>query len=253
MNYSQRKEQVRSFLGKMTDIMIDRPIGYVHKKEKYTLEYPINYGYIPGVIGGDGEELDVYLLGVDTPLKEFRARIIGIVHRENDVEDKLIAAPDGAVFDQSEIAAAVDFQEKYYITSVEALDQTSCGAVVYRRSEKGTEVLVVFQDKNGIWSLPKGHREKGETEAQTALREISEETGLRVKLKDGFRKEVRYTFSIGIRKKVVFFLAEYEGGELKADPEEISDIRWVDIPTAKTMLFENCHKILDEAEAYLMG
>ena len=86
MTYEERKAQVQSYLGKTVTIGIDRPIGYVHVKEKYSLTYKINYGYIPGVLGGDDEELDVYLLGVDEPVEEYTARIIGIVHRENDVE-----------------------------------------------------------------------------------------------------------------------------------------------------------------------
>ena len=83
--------------------------------------YPINYGYIPGVIGGDGEELDVYILGVSEPATEFTGRVVGIIHRENDVEDKLVAAPDCMVFSQVEIAKAVHFQEQYYKTRIEML------------------------------------------------------------------------------------------------------------------------------------
>lgn len=119
----KRKALVSSYLGKTVRIKIDRPIGYVHKKPGKTLVYPINYGYIPGVLGGDGEELDVYLLGVDEPVEEFEGRIIGIVYRQNDVEDKLIMAPAGAAFDKKTIEKQIDFQEKYYITSVEALDK----------------------------------------------------------------------------------------------------------------------------------
>ena len=119
----ERKALVSSYLGKTVRIKIDRPIGYVHKKPEKTLVYPINYGYIPGVLGGDGEELDVYLLGVDEPVEEFEGRIIGIVYRQNDVEDKLIMAPAGAAFDKETIEKQIDFQEKYYITSVEALDK----------------------------------------------------------------------------------------------------------------------------------
>ena len=110
----ERKALVSSYLGKTVRIKIDRPIGYVHKKPGKTLVYPINYGYIPGVLGGDGEELDVYLLGVDEPVEEFEGRIIGIVYRQNDVEDKLIMAPAGAAFDKKTIEKQIDFQEKYY-------------------------------------------------------------------------------------------------------------------------------------------
>ena len=118
--YTLRKALVNSYLGKNVEIKIDRPIGSVHPKHA-DLIYPINYGYIPNVIGGDGEELDVYLLGVDVPVKEFKARIIGIVHRHNDVEDKLVAAPEGINYNAIEIEKAVHFQEQYYDSEVEAL------------------------------------------------------------------------------------------------------------------------------------
>ena len=123
MTFRERKEQVRSYLGQTVRIGIDRPVGYIHKKEKYSLEYKINYGYIPDVYGGDGEELDVYLLGVDQPVEEYTARVIGIAHRRNDVEDKLIAAPEGAIYTAEQMYEQIEFQEKYYDTYLEALGE----------------------------------------------------------------------------------------------------------------------------------
>lgn len=122
MTYAERKALVQPYLGKTVTIQIDRPIGYVHKKADRILTYPINYGYIPGVLGGDGEELDVFLLGVDEPVSTYKGRIIGIVYRADDVEDKLVMAPDGVSFTAEEIARAVYFQEKYYKTAIRALD-----------------------------------------------------------------------------------------------------------------------------------
>lgn len=119
MTLAERHAQVEGYLGKTVTIEIDRPIGYVHHKGAKTLVYPINYGYIPGVLGGDGEELDVYLLGVDEAVSEYTARVIGIAHRENDVEDKLIAAPVDCSFSLSEMVQAISFQEKYYRGYVE--------------------------------------------------------------------------------------------------------------------------------------
>ena len=119
MTSEERKTLVKSYLGKTVDIKIDRPIGYVHKKENYSLTYPINYGYIPGVIGGDGEELDVYLLGVNEPVTEYKAKIIATAYREDDVEDKLVAAPVGLNFTKEEIERAIHFQERYYKTTIE--------------------------------------------------------------------------------------------------------------------------------------
>ncbi len=122
MDQKERKELVEGYLGKAVHVEIDRPIGYVHHKTNYSLTYPINYGYIPGVLGGDGEELDVYVMGVDEPVEAFDGRVIGIVFRENDVEDKLIAAPMDARFDAKEIEDAIRFQEQYYRTHVRAWD-----------------------------------------------------------------------------------------------------------------------------------
>lgn len=121
MTLEERKELVDYYLGKTVDIKIDRPIGYIHKKGEKTLHYNINYGYIEGVFGGDGEELDVYLLGVDKPVDEYRVEIIGAVYRENDVEDKLIAAPVGMTFSKEEIERQIHFQEKYYKTHIETV------------------------------------------------------------------------------------------------------------------------------------
>ena len=118
MTMDERKALARSFLGKTVHIEIDRPIGFVHKKD---IVYPINYGYVPGVLGGDGEEMDVYLLCVDVPVMEFDAHIIAIVHRENDVEDKLVGVPQGLVLTKEEIARAVHFQEQYYRSHIEVL------------------------------------------------------------------------------------------------------------------------------------
>ncbi len=119
MTQSERESLVRSFLGKTVDIIIDRPVGYVHTKGTKTLVYPINYGYIPGVLGGDGEELDVYVLGPVEPIQSFRGNIIAIVYRRNDLEDKLVAAPEGMTFTSDEIAGAVHFQEMYYDSHIE--------------------------------------------------------------------------------------------------------------------------------------
>ena len=118
--YTLRKALVKSYLGKTVTIKIDRPRGSTHPAYP-NLTYPVHYGHIPGVLGGDGEELDVYLLGVEAPVEEYTASIIGIVHRHNDVEDKLVAAPQGLHFDEKEIWKAVEFQEQYYEIEIETI------------------------------------------------------------------------------------------------------------------------------------
>ncbi len=120
MTYKERKALANSFLGKKVRIIIDRPLGSVHPKHKNII-YNVNYGYIPNISGGDGEEIDVYLLGVDIPVSEYICKIIGIVHREDDDEDKLIGSPDGIIFDKIEIAEKINFQEKYFKTKIETI------------------------------------------------------------------------------------------------------------------------------------
>ena len=113
------RPDLRPYLGQTVTIDIDRPIGYIHHKGEKTLVYPINYGYIPGVLGGDGEELDVFLMGVDHPVQTYTGVIIGIVYRADDVEDKLVMAPAGMDFSVEEMTEAVYFLEKYYDSHVE--------------------------------------------------------------------------------------------------------------------------------------
>ena len=112
-----RKALIDSYLGKIVKIRIDRPIGTLHKG----MRYPVNYGFIPDVYGGDGEELDVYLLGVNEPADEYECRIVGAIYRKDDNEDKLVGAPDGMCFSKEEIEAAVHFQEQWFDTETEVI------------------------------------------------------------------------------------------------------------------------------------
>ena len=114
MTFEERKALVKSYLGKTVDIKIDRSIGYIHKKGNYSLIYPINYGYIDGSLAPDGEEQDAYILGIDHPVKEFTGQIIAIIHRQNDVEDKWVVAPEGMTFTKDQILAATHFQEQHF-------------------------------------------------------------------------------------------------------------------------------------------
>lgn len=117
----EREKLIRSLMGKMVDIEIDRPVGHTHVTKGITLHYSINYGFLPGITGGDGEEQDVYILGVSQPLTRFRGRIIGAIRRKDDNEDKLVAAPEGIVFTRQQIVQQTYFVEKYFDSTVESL------------------------------------------------------------------------------------------------------------------------------------
>ena len=99
--------------GKTVTVLIDRSMGTYHPKHK-DMFYPVNYGYIPGLMAGDGEEQDAYVLGVNEPLQEFTGVVIAIIHRIDDVEDKWVVAPEGVTFSKEEIWEQVKFQEQYF-------------------------------------------------------------------------------------------------------------------------------------------
>ena len=117
----QREELITRYLGQTVTVIVDRPIGFHHVTKGIHLDYTINYGFLPGVIGGDGEEQDVYILGVSQPLETFTGRIIGVVRRKDDNEDKLVAAPEGICFTSAQILEEIRFVEKYFDSSVFSL------------------------------------------------------------------------------------------------------------------------------------
>jgi inorganic pyrophosphatase/predicted acetyltransferase len=104
-------------LGKTVKVVVDRPLGSSHPKHE-DIVYPVNYGYIPGLMAPDGEEQDAYILGIHEPLQEFEGRVIAIIHRLDDVEDKWVVVPEGMSFTKEEIMAQVAFQEQYFRTEI---------------------------------------------------------------------------------------------------------------------------------------
>lgn len=245
----QREALIRAYLGKTVTVEIDRPIGYHHVTKGIHLDYTVNYGYLPGVTGGDGEEQDVYVLGVDEPITRFTGRIIGAIRRSDDNEDKLVAAPEGMEFHQGEIAQAVHFVEKYFTGTIDSLFRKSCGVIPYRKNGDSVEYLLLFQHGSKTWSFPKGHMEAGETELDTALRELREETGMTARLLPSFRETITYSISELTRKQVVLFLGEVTG-EPTPRPGEIEYYRWVTAEEAGVLLRDDYSRILDQAERY---
>ena len=97
-------------------VLIDRPIGSVHPT--YGFVYPVNYGYVPGTISGDGEELDAYVLGAAEPLAEFEGECIAVIQRANDDDDKLVLVRPGTRLSDEQIVELVRFQERFYASRV---------------------------------------------------------------------------------------------------------------------------------------
>ncbi len=110
---SQSLILAKPFLNQIVEVVVERPMGSEHPKWKGFI-YPINYGYIPGTLAPDGKELDAFILKVDQPLEKFVGRVVAIIHRLNDDDDKLIVIPDGETITDEEIDKLTYFQEKYF-------------------------------------------------------------------------------------------------------------------------------------------
>ena len=102
----------KEYLSKVVKIVIDRPLGSIHPK--WNFEYLANYGYLEGVLAPDGEELDAYVLKVDKPLKEYVGKVVAIIHRTDNDDDKLVVIPEIETITDEEIEKMVEFQEKWF-------------------------------------------------------------------------------------------------------------------------------------------
>ena len=237
MTMEERKQRIADHMGKTAHVVVDRPIGYTHKG----IIYPVNYGYIPGLIAGDGEEQDAYIMGIHEPIAEFDGVVVGAVFRKNDCEDKFVVAPEGTVFHQGQIAESVHFQEQYFDTRMISCFEKSCGVLPYRMKNGTQEFLLVYETYSKCWSLPKGHMEAGETDVQTALRELMEETGLTAKLDTTRAASIEYPISPFARKQVAFYLGEVAGIP-KVREGEIDKYKWVTAGELKDYLFPDTYK-----------
>lgn len=224
-------------MGKIVHVVVDRPIGYQHGG----ITYPINYGYIPGLIAGDGEEQDVYILGVCEPITEFEGQVVAAVRRKNDYEDKLVVASVGNVYHQGQIAEAVHFQEQYFVTAIDSMLCKSCGVIPFRWNDGEREYLILLQTNN-CWSFPKGHMEANETEEQTALRELFEETGLHARLISGQKAVSEYDIPPYTKKQVVLFLGEVEGIVIPQETE-VLNYKWVKAIELKDYLHPDTYDV----------
>ena len=132
------------------------------------------------------------------------------------------------------------------------VNEKSCGAVVFRKHHGNTEILLIKHVNSGHWSFPKGHVEPGETEVQTALREIKEETSVDVIIDPTFRETVNYSPKKDIQKQVVYFIGKAKNYDFVPQAEEIAEIKWVEINRAGSVLtYENDKSIVNKAKSLI--
>ena len=130
--------------------------------------------------------------------------------------------------------------------------EKSCGAVIFRKHHGNTELLLIKHTNGGHWSFPKGHVEPGETEAETARREVREETGLEVQIDTSFREVVSYSPRKDTIKNVVYFLAWIKSKEIHPQPEEVSQVKWVEISLApKWLNYDNDRQLVNRVKTII--
>ena len=130
--------------------------------------------------------------------------------------------------------------------------EKSCGAVIYSKIDKDLEFLIISNKNDGHWGFPKGHVEKDESEEETAVREVREETGLQVTLMDGFRVSVEYSVKKETMKEVVFFLARVYDQTVNIQLDELNDYKWVSFQSAKQLLtYKSSKSVLDGAYKFI--
>ncbi|MEG0762968.1 MAG: NUDIX domain-containing protein [Oscillospiraceae bacterium] len=127
--------------------------------------------------------------------------------------------------------------------------EKSCGAICYQKSDDKIEILLIKHRYGGHWSFPKGHVEKGEDEETTAMREVREESGAKIKILDGYREINTYSPSKGAIKDVIIFVAQIIGGRLLPQPEEVSEVAMLSYDAAlERLTFETDRLMLAKAK-----
>lgn len=237
-------------LGKNVRVRVARPIGTKHPKFGFT--YELNFGFVEGVRSPNGLPQGAYIFGIDHPVREFEGRLAAVLHRENRRGVAWVVVPKSKRPIESEIRNALEFSEKYCDYTLNCFFELSCGAVIFRNSGDDMEFLLIKNKGGAHWGFPKGHIEPGETQEETACREVLEETGLHIELIPGFSEKSEYSIQNKIEKTVIIFLAKSSGEELKLQEEEISDACWLNYEKAlRALKFENDKTILRRAREFL--
>lgn len=216
------------YIGKTILIKTDRPTGSRHPK--YGFEYPVNYGYVPFTMSGDGEELDAYILGIDKPVDEFVGKCVAVIHRTDDDDDKLVVVPENMTISDTEVEKQIAFQEKWFkhiLVRNPNVTKTHFG--VYGSVIRDGKILLIKKARGpytGLYDLPGGSQEKGENYLQTLKREIAEETGCEViKAENEHRKSIIFAdFTPQSNEKgILQHDAVLYDAEIKGEPSTIGD------------------------------
>lgn len=186
------------------------------------------------------------------PVDNGSARVKVMAVTEIDEKIYYICARDGLMLFDPMIREVLSDMPGLPSAQIICLYEKSCGAVIFRRHSGNVEYLLIKNKKGNNWGFPKGHMEVYETEQETAIREVKEETGLSVELLDGFRTISEYHPKGRITKQVIFFIAEMTGENVVIQKSEVERFIWADYALAiKTFKFSNDKKVLAQAKSWI--
>lgn len=193
----------------------------------------------------------VYFIS-NKPVEKFiRGTVVAIANKGNRCE-KLILAPKDTIYYSPEIRSRLSRIKNQRPYRLKCLYEKSCGAVIFNDLSNERYFLVVKNTNGRYWGFPKGHIEIGETEEQTALREVKEETNLDVTILDGFRKTSVYRLFGQVKKKVVIFVAKANSKRVTVQNSEIEKFKWLKKDDVyKALNHRNDLKIFEEAVDWL--
>lgn len=230
-------------LGKIVKVRVTNPFGTINKR--YGYKYMLNFGVIESGNAKKNILQFAYIMGIHHPVRNFDGRVIAIIHRASGKGVTYVVAPKSTRFINHDVKAAIDFAEARRNITIECFFESSCGAVVINDKN---EYLLIRNKRSAHWGFPKGHIEAGETKHDTAIREVLEETGIRIEIMDGFEETSEYYIQGRIDKVLTVFLAKALDTDLKMQEAEIAEIGWFNYDDAYQILnYDNDKRILKSA------
>ncbi len=237
-------------LGKYVRVRVTNPMHSVDSENNFT--YGLNFGTVESGLDPHSPVKGAYIMGVSHPVHIFEGRVIALIKKKNMGGIILIVAPKSKRFIVHQIEDAVAFAHNAGEYELSCLYEASCGAIVYRIIHGEIRFLLIKNKRSANWGFPKGHMERGETEKDTAYREVLEEAGIRIQFLPEFRFKSEYSIQGKIEKKVIIFLATTEDTTTVIQREEIEEYLWLKFDKAMASLkFPNDKAMLRKANEYL--
>ncbi|MEG0545853.1 MAG: NUDIX domain-containing protein [Oscillospiraceae bacterium] len=237
-------------LGKYVKVRVTKPLGAFDSETN--IRFQLNYGNVESGLDPHTPVKGAYIMGVNHPVHNFEGRVIAVIKDEINEAVFIVVSPKSKRFIIHDIRTAIDFVHKEGTYTVDCLYERSCGAIVFREINGENRFLLIKNKRSAHWGFPKGHIEVGETEEDTAKREVLEETGLHIDILPSFRHKSEYSIQNRIEKTVLIFLAKTADTKTIIQPEEIEDYIWLNYESAlKTLNYDNDKMILIKAQGYM--